>query len=115
MSLAWRVRLAARAERDLIDIAQWTREHFGARQAGIYLETVFLALEALTQGPQTIGAKARDEIGPGIRTLHIARGGRKGRHFIAFRPGPDGMLDVLRVLHDSMDLSRQLQDLPPTH
>lgn len=64
MSEPWRVRLAACAEADLLDIA------------------------------------------PGIRTLHVARQGRKGRHLVMFRVAPERVIEVLRLLHDSMDLSR---------
>lgn len=41
--------------------------------------------EALNDGPEILGSKTRDEIGMGIRTLHVARYGRKGRHFVMFR------------------------------
>lgn len=46
--------------------------------------------------------------------LHVARNGRKGRHFIMFRVEDieeENQIDVLRLLHDSMDLERHL---PPT-
>ncbi|TDQ37906.1 type II toxin-antitoxin system RelE/ParE family toxin [Tepidicella xavieri] len=106
MSEPWRVRLAASAEADLLDIAAWTAERFGSRQAGYYVDTVTQAIEALREGPDILGAKARDDIAPGIRTLHVARQGRKGRHFVMFRVAPGRVIEVLRLLHDSMDLSR---------
>jgi toxin ParE1/3/4 len=68
-------------------------------------------LEALAGGPNVIGAKARDDIGKGILTLHVARQGRKGRHFVVFRIGHDKgreVIEVLRLLHDAMDLPRHL-------
>ncbi|MEW6692080.1 MAG: hypothetical protein AB1340_04535 [Pseudomonadota bacterium] len=65
------------------------------------------AIEALHEGPDILGTKARDDIAPGIRTLHVARQGRKGRHFLMFRVAPAGrVIKVPRLLHDSMDLSR---------
>ncbi|MFN3752360.1 MAG: type II toxin-antitoxin system RelE/ParE family toxin [Thiobacillus sp.] len=106
MSDAWRVRLAAQAEKDLLDIAAWTAERFGSRQAAHYAETVTQAIEALHDGPDILGAKARDDIAPGIRTLHVARQGRKGRHFVMFRVAQGRVIEVLRLLHDSMDLPR---------
>lgn len=108
MSLVWHVRLADRAELDLLDIATWTAENFGSRQAEYYVETVTLAIEALHDGPETLGAKARDDIGPGIRALHVARQGRKGRHFVVFKEAEGQIIDVLRLLHDSMDLARHV-------
>lgn len=110
MSLAWTVRLADQAELDFLDIATWTAENFGSRQADEYSETVMLAIEALTDGPEILGAKVREDIGPGICTLHVARQGRKGRHFVIFRKAEERTIDVLRLLHDSMDLARHISD-----
>jgi toxin ParE1/3/4 len=110
MSLAWQVRLAGQAEQDLLDITLWTAENFGSRQAGHYAETIALAIEALHDGPEILGAKVRDEIGIGIRTLHVARQGRKGRHFVAFSVSEGHIINVLRLLHDSMDLAKHLPE-----
>ncbi|MFZ9407942.1 MAG: type II toxin-antitoxin system RelE/ParE family toxin [Burkholderiaceae bacterium] len=106
--MAWKVRLAEHAEVDFLDISAWTRQHFGERQAENYAETLSRAIEALLEGPEIPGAKVRDEIGPGIRTLHVARAGRSGRHFVVFRISGNDTIDVLRLLHDSMDLARHI-------
>ncbi len=52
----------------------------------------------------------RDEIGMGIRTLHVARQGRKGRHFVAFSVSEGHINNVLRLLHDSMGLATHLPE-----
>ena len=57
-----------------------------------------------------LGAKARDEIAPGVCTLHVARHGRKGRHFVVFRVAEGKIVEVLRLLHDSMDLARHVPE-----
>lgn len=85
MSRTWRVRLTRQAESDFIEISRWTAENFGALQTEFCAETVTLAIEALRGGPEVVGTKARDEIARGIRTLHVTRQGRKGRHFVVFR------------------------------
>ena len=87
MSKSWQLRLADQAELDLQDIAVWTAQNFGPRQADDYIETVTQAIEALYDGPAILGARERDDIGPGIRTLHVARFGRKGRHFGTYSRG----------------------------
>ena len=71
-------------------------------------ETPALALEALAKGPSLVDAKRRDEILKGLYSLRVARQGRKGRHFIMFRVARRGgdVIEVLRLLHDSMDLPR---------
>ena len=110
MSPVWAVRLAEKAEHDLLDALVWTTDQFGALQADDYLETLTLALEAMTDGPSIVGSKVRDDIGLGIRTLHVARLGRKGRHLVVFRFADGQVIDVIRLLHDSMDLAKHLPD-----
>ena len=107
----WAVRIAAAAEVDFQGIVRWTLEHFGEAQARLYAETLSAALEALNGGPTVVGVKARNDIAKGLFTLHVARRGRKGRHFVLFRIGRvqgGEVIEVLRLLHDAMDLPRHL-------
>ena len=108
MSKIWKIRLGRQAELDYADILRWTTKHFSKVQAQTYSETVSQAIEALTDGPEILGSKQRDEIELGIRTLHVARLGRKGRHIVVFRVDGTQTIDVLRLLHESMDLPRHL-------
>jgi len=110
MSRNWIVRLTHQAELDVLDITKWTAEQFGELQADHYLETISLALEALTNGPETPGVKNRNELAHDICTLHIARHGRKASHFVVFRVSEAQVLDILRILHDRMELSRHIPD-----
>ena len=107
----WTVRLTATAEDDFEEILHWTVTQFGEAQARIYAETLSAALNDLAAGPTVMGARKRDDILKGLFTLHVARRGRKGRHFVMFRVGraPDrDVIEVLRLLHDAMDLQRHL-------
>ncbi len=107
----WRVRLAATAQEDYQDILQWTVDQFGLDQARTYADTLATVLEDLCAGPEITGVKVRSEIGQNLYTLHVARKGRKGRHFVIFQAGHtqgDKIIDVLRILHNSMDLQRHL-------
>lgn len=107
----WRVRLTAAAEQDLREIFRWTWRHFGERQAHVYAETLIRAIAALETGPHVAGAKRRDEMREGLMMLHVARKGRKGRHLVLYRVDSEAdipTVDVLRLLHDSMDLSRHI-------
>ena len=115
-AVSWMVRLSAAAEVDYREILRWTVKNFGAAQARIYADTLASALQALSAGPAIIGVKQRPEIGSGLRTLHVARNGRKGRHFVMFRVGREQerkVIDVLRLLHDSMDLERHRPPIEP--
>ena len=107
----WAVRLAAAAEADFKEILRWTVDQFGETQARSYAETIAAALSDLAAGPTVAGARRRDDILEGIFTLHVARKGRKGRHFVMFRVAraPDReVIEVLRLLHDARDLQRHL-------
>lgn len=108
MSIIWTVRLGHQAEQDYREALQWTARSFGKIQARTYAQTISLAIQALKDGPEITGSKKRDEIMQGILTLHVARLGRKGRHFVIFRVSRDRTIDVLRLLHDSMDMPRHL-------
>ena len=108
MTQAWTLRLGRQAEQDYGQILRWTVRTFGVEQSNIYAKTISLAMQALADGPEIAGNNLREDIAPGIRILHVARMGRKGRHFIVFRVSPARTIDVLRLLHDSMDLPRQL-------
>ena len=108
----WRLRLAAAAEDDIRNTLHWTSERFGEAQARVYAETLTRAIEALTTGPEVPGSRRRDEIAQGLMTLHVARGGRKGRHLVLYRvgrPEEPPVIDVLRLLHDSMDPIRHVK------
>lgn len=106
----WPVRLTAAAETDFRGIVQWTAERFGQAQARAYAETLSMALAALAVGPTAIGVKPRDDIAKGLFSFHVTRAGRKGRHFVIFRIAgdQDPAIEVLCLLHDSMDLPRHL-------
>ena len=104
----WRVRLGAVAEVDFANILKWTTDNFGARHAVVYRDTLLRAIGELARGPIIPGSKARDEIMPGLRTLHVARHGRRGRHFLLYRAVEGRIIEVGRILHDQMDLQRHL-------
>lgn len=104
----WRVRLGAAAELDFANILKWTTENFGQRQARAYRNTIVQALGEPTQGADVAGSKARDDIFPGLRTLHVARRGRRGSHFIIYRIADESTIEIVRMLHERMDLQRHV-------
>ena len=62
------------------------------------------------------GSKKCNDIGEGLRVLHVARGGRKGHHFVLYRVQSQAKpptIDVLRLLHDFMDLRRHVDHRIP--
>ena len=94
----------------MANILRWTLGEFGTEQMRRYSRLLESAVAALVGGPDIPGARTREDIGPGLRTLHVTPGSRKSRHFILFRVAAkesDRAIEVLRVLHDAMD--------PPRH
>jgi toxin ParE1/3/4 len=104
----WRIRLSDEAERDFARILAYTRDDFGLLQLDVYRGTLIAAMAELEAGPDVLGSLSRDEIHPGLRTLHVARKGRRGRHLIMYRARPDRIIDVVRILHDAMDFARHV-------
>jgi toxin ParE1/3/4 len=104
----WGVRLGAVAEVDFANIIRWTTQRFGSRQARIYREMLLQTIAELKQGLGVAGSKARDEITPGARTLHMARHGRRGRHFLLYRVADPHVIEIGRISHDQMDLTRHV-------
>lgn len=97
--------MAEAAATDHDNIIAWTSQQFGLRQARSYARTLSLALQYLAGGPSQVGIRARPEIGDDLLTLHVAGSGRPGRHLLLLRYQPGGLvMEVLRILHDSMDL-----------
>ena len=98
----WRIRLTTTAESDLRNILRWTAGQFGHVQARIYSEALTRAIKARTDGPHIAGSRRRDDgIAQGLMTLHVPRGGRKGRHFVLYRVSESAeapTIEVLRLL-----------------
>ncbi len=105
----WSVRLTDQAAQDVEDILDWTLVQFGPLQLESYTEVINDALAALNEGPQLIDVRRRPELGDDVATLHVARHGHKGRHQLVFRADETAcLIEILRILHDSMDLARHL-------
>jgi toxin ParE1/3/4 len=85
---------------------KWTTENFGAQQSRVYQSTLVQAIGELADGPDVSGSKARDEIMPGLRTIPVARRGRRGSHFLMYRMVPKSTIEIVRILHDRMDIQR---------
>jgi toxin ParE1/3/4 len=101
------ISLAAAAQADLDNIAAWTTENFGPSQAEHCIEAILDTIDELTVSESPTRSLARDEIEKGLRTLHMRKRGRGGRHFLLYSETADEVR-IQRVLHDSMELSRHI-------
>jgi toxin ParE1/3/4 len=112
------LRVTGPARRDLAAISRWSLEHFGEAAALRYGTLIAQALRDLQADPARPGSKERPDIMiPSARTYHLAlsrsrvTGGKvkEPRHFVVYRYR-EGVLEVIRILHDSRDLERHLPD-----
>jgi toxin ParE1/3/4 len=112
--------LAPAAQRDVVGILAWSEERFGASVRMRYERLIETAIRDIATDPEHLGSRARPEVGPGIRTYHLsssrqrARGPggiiRTPRHLLIYRLVGAAELEIVRVLHDAMDLGQHLPD-----
>jgi toxin ParE1/3/4 len=94
--------LRPRAVRDIEEIWTYTAERWGAAQAERYVRAIRDACAALASGERA-GHDASDVL-PGYRRI------RTGRHIVFFRIQPDGNIEIVRVLHERMDVRARLTE-----
>ncbi len=85
-----------RALADLREIARYTKESWGPKQARLYREELDLSIQKLALSPGL--GRARADVAPSVRSFPIAR-------HVAFYVESKGGITVLRVLHPSMDVA----------
>lgn len=93
-------RLSYKARRDLDEIWDYSRDLWGARRAGAYLRDIRTAMEMVAERPST-GAVLEDL--PAYRRRPV------GSHMILYRL-QDGVIMIVRVLHQNMDATRALSE-----
>jgi toxin ParE1/3/4 len=90
--------LSRQAEADLMDIAAYTLEAWGADRAIRYIDDFERTCERLAEAPQV--GRACEQIRPGLRRMESAR------HVVFYRIDESGLL-VTRILHERMLPERQ--------
>ncbi|MGB3731316.1 type II toxin-antitoxin system RelE/ParE family toxin [Microbacterium sp.] len=104
------------ARADIIGILLTSEDRFGRRVRDGYEELIVAAMDAVADDPARVGVQERSELGVGIRAWHLrlSRGSVPvdvhriitPRHVVFFRE-VNGEVQILRVLHESMDLPGQ--------
>ncbi|MBW6419645.1 type II toxin-antitoxin system RelE/ParE family toxin [Celeribacter sp. PS-C1] len=99
------LRLTRRAEASLVEIARWTIENFGLRQAELYEIELLNRCEAILSGQAhsrscAVLVDEADEL----------RFVRAGEHFLVFLDKPDVVI-IVDILHARSDLPRHVAAL----
>ncbi len=100
-----RVRLHPRAEDDIADVLAYTMERFGLQQYQRYEQIIEEALARPAQRPD-VGRALSGRVG--LFLYSIGRRGQRASHQFLYRALADGRVEILRLLHDSMDVSRHI-------
>ncbi|UOA29337.1 type II toxin-antitoxin system RelE/ParE family toxin [Pseudosulfitobacter sp. DSM 107133] len=98
-------RLTRRAEASLTEIARWTIEKFGLRQAELYEAELLLRCEGILSGQ----AHSRS-CAVLVDEADDLRFVRAGEHFLVFLDQPDEVI-IVDMLHSRSDLPRHLAAL----
>ena len=112
--------IAPKARGDIAGILAWTDETFGPQTSKRYGQLIATAIEQVAANPELVGSKHRPEIAERCRTYHLffsrKSAGRAGdrirhpRHFLVYRVTESNVVEIGRVLHDSMELQSHLPD-----
>ena len=115
-----RYRLTHAAQTDIVSILAWSHDQFGEEARTRYEVLITTAIRDAAARSDEVGRKVRPELGDGVFSWHLAQsrthspGGKvhRPRHFLICRRDGD-VLVVGRVLHDAMELQRNLDPQQP--
>jgi toxin ParE1/3/4 len=114
-------RLAASAERQIEEILFVSQDKFGSATRERYAALLVTAMQDVADNPRRRRVTWKRTSSGDIGVYHI-RESRKSapnppgtvgepRHYIVFRIGADGIVDILGFIHDSMLFDRALRRL----
>lgn len=111
-----RLIVAPRAQRDIGEVLRTSETNFGVAAADRYRHLILRALEDLRRDPVRVAASRDSRLPEGLWLYHLRHtngrleaGARVGRprHFAVYRHD-DRTLELVRLLHDAMDLRRHM-------
>lgn len=112
----YRISNAARA--DIVDILTISRMQFGDQARQRYQALILAALQAIADTPYRIGSHERDELAQGLRSYHLIYSRQQAspphgmvkspRHIVFYRVVSDDVIEVVRLLHDAMEVQLHL-------
>ena len=115
-----RYRLSRPAQADLVDILATSGERWGIEGRRRYAATIATAMRKIAADPIGPATRDRAELLRGVRSFHArhARSDdpdikvRQPVHVLYYRVVQDGLIEIIRVLHERMEPSRHLSEAP---
>jgi len=111
-----RFRLARPAQSDLANILATSAERWGTEGRRRYARLLAAAMRAVAANPEGPLTQARNELSPGLRSLHLRHAHvtgpevKKPVHILYYRAIQPGLIEIVRVLHERMESSRHFDD-----
>lgn len=96
-------RLSKFAEQDLADILRYAIQTWGTQQGAAYFQILTTARTSIVNNPFLSGSRIRDDLANGCRAF------RAGKHLVFYRVSGD-CVEIARILHESMDFSRHIDE-----
>lgn len=93
-------RLSPRAEADLAEIWDYTADRWGVEQADRYVREIAAACADLAAGRRQ--GRSMEDVRPGYLRFRVAS------HLLLYRRRNARLIEVVRVHHQRMDLTRHL-------
>lgn len=90
-----------KAVEDLADIWNYTVETWSEGQADKYYTLLVATCRQIADSPRPLG-REYTEIGTGLY------GYRTGRHIVFYRTVPENVVEIVRILHERMDLKNRI-------
>jgi toxin ParE1/3/4 len=115
-----RFRLARPAQIDLANILSTSAQRWGTDGQQRYAALLAAAMRQVAAEPDGPLTRKRSDLRSGIRSFHVryarrpAEGAsvRRPVHVLYYRVVRKGVIEIVRVLHERMDPSRHLDELP---
>jgi toxin ParE1/3/4 len=114
--------IAPAAVEDIESILIFADAQFGERARLRYEALLVRAIIDVADEPDRVGSSSRPEIATFVRSYHLYyyysrkrvtdKTGRvkQPRHFLLYRARTDGTVEILRMLHDTIDLARHIPE-----
>lgn len=101
--------LSAAARSDLRSILRWSLDNFGVAAATRYKHLLLTAFAEISEDPCLVGSREFED----MKLYHLRHSRKRAeldglvvkapRHFVLYRSAADGRIEIIRVLHESMD------------
>ncbi|WP_252090613.1 type II toxin-antitoxin system RelE/ParE family toxin [Pseudomonas sp. MWU13-3659] len=113
------VRMTPQARTDIADTLRFTQVRLGESVRNRYQDLLQTTFHSIAEQPTLPGSMMRDELSPGLRSLHLSFNVMKvadgrllsPRHIVFYRTGTDQAVEILRILHDAMEVAQNLNHL----